>query len=101
MVSRRESPAFRDLVCKIIESHGVAVQIVQESNTKQSLLIMVAAGIGVTMVPQSAKNLFSAGVVFRQLPRPQPIVHYAFAYRTGQDSPALNKFLSLLRTPAS
>ncbi len=100
MISGQEAPAFRDLFFKIVESHGLEVQIVQESNTVKTVLIMVAAGIGVAMVPQSAKNLLPAGVVFRQLPRPQPIVHYAFAYRTGQDSPTLDKFLSLLRTLA-
>jgi len=97
MISHQEAPAYRDLLSKIIESHGLAAQIVQEANALSTVLIMVATGIGVTMVPQSAQNHF-AGVVFRQLPDPQPSLHYAFAYRTGHDSPVLDKFLSLLRT---
>ena len=99
MISHQEVPAYRDLLSKIIESHGLAAQIVQESNALSAVLTMVAIGIGVTMIPQSAQNHF-AGVVFRQLPDPQPILHYAFAYRAGQDSPVLDKFLSLLRTSA-
>jgi DNA-binding transcriptional LysR family regulator len=100
MISRQEAPAFRDHFSKLIESHGLAVQIAQESDTVQSVLIMVAAGIGASMVTQRAKNLIAAGVVFRKLPQPQPVVHYAFAYRTGQDSPTLDKFLALLRKSA-
>jgi DNA-binding transcriptional LysR family regulator len=100
LISRREAPAFRDLFSKITESHALAVQIVQESNRIQAVLTLVAAGIGVSMVAESVKHLISSGVVFRRLPHPQPIVHYAFAYRTGNDSPALNKFLALLRKSA-
>ena len=100
LLSRQEAPAFRDLFSKITENHGLAVQIVQESSRIQAVLTMVAAGIGVSMVAQSVKRLITCGVVFRQLPHPQPMVHYAFAYRAGQDSPAFNKFLSLLRTSA-
>ncbi len=58
---------------------------------------MVAAGIGVSMVAQSVTHLVTSGIVFRPLPHPQPVLHYAFAYRIGHDSPALAKFLSLLR----
>ena len=99
MISHQDAPHYRDLLFKIMESHGLAAQIVQESNALSAVLTMVAIGIGVTMIPQSAQNHF-AGVVFRQLPDPQPILHYAFAYRAGQDSPVLDKFLSLLRTSA-
>jgi DNA-binding transcriptional LysR family regulator len=97
LISNREAPAFRDLFSKITESHALSVQIVQESNTIKSVLIMVAAGVGVSMVPQSVKPLITCGVVFHHLPYPQPVVHYAFAYRAGHDSPTLDKFLALLR----
>jgi DNA-binding transcriptional LysR family regulator len=97
LISRREAPAFRDLFSKITERHALEIQIVQESNRIQAVLTLVAAGIGVSMVAQSVKHLISSGVVFRRLPHPQPIVHYAFAYRAGNDSPTLNKFLTLLR----
>ena len=100
LISRREAPAFRDLFSKITERHGIAVQIVQESNRIQAVLTLVAAGVGVSMVAQSIKHLIPSGVVFRQLPNPQPIVHYAFAYRAGNDSPTLNRFLTLLRKSA-
>jgi len=100
-ISRQDAPAYRDLFSKITESHALAVQIVQESNTIKSVLILVASGVGVAMVPQSVKNLLTSGVAFRRLPPPQPIVHYAFAYRTGNDSPTLDKFLALMRKSGS
>lgn len=101
LISRQEAPAFRDLFTKITESHALAVQIVQESNRIQSVLTLVAAGIGISMVALPVKNLISSGVVFRRLPNPEPLVHYAFAYRSGNDSPTLGKFLALLRKSLS
>ena len=96
LISRQEAPAFRNLFSKITENHALEVEIVQESNRIQAVLMLVAAGIGVSMVARSVKHLITSGVVFRRLPNPQPIVHYAFAYRTGNDSPTLHKFLALL-----
>jgi DNA-binding transcriptional LysR family regulator len=100
LLSRQEAPAYRDLFSKITESHALTVQIVQESNRIQAVLMLVAAGIGVSMVAQSVTHLITSGVVFRPLPPPQPIVQYAFAYRAGHDSPTLNNFLALLRKSA-
>jgi len=97
LLSRQEAPAYRDQFSKITESHALRVQIVQESNRIQAVLTLIAAGVGVSLVAQSVTHLITRGVVFRHLPHPQPIVHYAFAYRAGQDSPTLDKFLSLLR----
>ena len=97
LISRQVAPAFRDQFSQLLERHALAVQIVQESNRIQAVLMLVAAGIGISMVAQPVKHLISTGVVFRQLPSPQPFVHYAFAYRTGNDSPTLRKFLALLR----
>lgn len=100
LLSRQEAPAYRDLFSTITESHALDVQIVRECNTNKTVLVMVAAGIGISMVAQSVTHLIKGGVVFRPLPHPQPVVHYAFAYRTGHDSPALDKFLALLRKSA-
>ena len=97
LISRPVAPAFRDQFSQLTERHALTVQIVQESNRIQAVLMLVAAGIGISMVAQPVKHLISSGVVFRQLPSPQPFVHYAFAYRTGNDSPTLHKFLALLR----
>ena len=45
-ISRQVAPAYRDLISKIIESHALGVQILQESNTIKSVLMMVAKGMG-------------------------------------------------------
>ena len=97
MVSRRAAPAFRQQFSRIVESHSLSGQIVQESDRVPAVLTMVAAGSGVTLAPQSVKHLMASGVIFRPLPSPQPILNYVFAYRCKEASPALNHFLSLLK----
>jgi DNA-binding transcriptional LysR family regulator len=97
MVSGRDAEAFRQEFCKILESHAIAVQIVQESDLVTAVLTMVAAGVGVTVVPQSFEHLIPNGAVIRKLRHPGAVLQYVFAYRTRQDSPAFQKFLSLFK----
>jgi DNA-binding transcriptional LysR family regulator len=96
MVSRRAAPAFRQQFSRIVESHSLSGQIVQESDRVPAVLTMVAAGSGVTLAPQSVKHLMASGVIFRPFPSPQPILNYVFAYRCKEGAPPLNHFLSLL-----
>ena len=58
---------------------------------------MVAAGNGVTMVPQSVTHLIAKGVTFLNLPEPQPTLHQAFGYQPQNASAMLLEFLRLLK----
>jgi DNA-binding transcriptional LysR family regulator len=101
MVSRRAAPAFRQQFAEIEKKHGISARIVQESDRVPAILTMVAAGSGVTLVPESVRHLISRGVVFRSLPSPQPLLRHTFAYRAGKASGALEDFLKLLRKAAT
>jgi DNA-binding transcriptional LysR family regulator len=80
-----------------VDRHRLAARIVQESDRVPAILTMVAAGSGVTMVPQGITHLISTGVHFRKLPSPQPVLQHTFAYRARTASPLLEDFLTLLR----
>ncbi len=97
MVSRDAAPAFRRQFSELADRYGLAARTVQESERLPAVLTMVAAGSGVTLVPQSVEHLLEQGVTFRRLPSPQPMLHQTFAYRPRATSPALNDFLLLLR----
>jgi DNA-binding transcriptional LysR family regulator len=58
---------------------------------------MVAAGSGVTLVPQTVEHLISKGVVFRELPSPKPVLLHAFGYGPRNLTKALEDFLSILQ----
>ena len=67
MVSRRAAPAFRQQFSRIIESHSLSGQIVQESDRVPAVLTMVAAGSGVTLAPQIGQTSDGWRVIFSSI----------------------------------
>jgi DNA-binding transcriptional LysR family regulator len=98
MVSRVAAPAFRQQFSQLEKNHGLSARILQESDRVPAILTMVAAGNGVSMVPQSVTHLIPRGVVFRKLPAPQPLIDHTFAYQSQEISTALAAFLKLVGT---
>lgn len=60
-------PGWSRAIEGAIQESGAALQVVQTADTKLSLLGLVAAGIGVTIVSSSLAALGRPGVVFRKL----------------------------------
>jgi DNA-binding transcriptional LysR family regulator len=65
---------------------------VSETST---LLSLVAAGVGVALVPESAASLNLGGTVFRKI-KDAPMVELAIAWRTDDDSRAVARFVPFL-----
>ncbi len=97
IVSHQAAPAFRQQFSALVKEHQLSARIVQESDRVPAVLTMVAAGSGVTMVPQAVTHLIPKGVCFRKLPAPQPLLHHAFAYPSRGASKPLREFLALLQ----
>jgi LysR family transcriptional regulator, benzoate and cis,cis-muconate-responsive activator of ben and cat genes len=97
MVSPAAAPAFRNQFAEICHRHKLAPRIVQESDRVPAILTMVAAGSGLTLVPQTVEHLISKGVAFRELPSPKPVLFHAFGYRPRYQTKALKDFLSILQ----
>ena len=96
MVSRGAATAFREQFSALEKSHRLNARILQESDRLPAILTMVAAGNGVTLVPQSVVHLISKGVVFRPLPSPIPKLCHAFAYQPKGMSEVLRAFVKRL-----
>jgi DNA-binding transcriptional LysR family regulator len=95
LMTRAGAPGLRDALAQLTD--GVAEDaIVQEVNEMQTLVGLVAAGVGVSLVPQSLRALTRAGVVYRDLAGDVPTVRLSAAWRTGDDSPVLAAFLELM-----
>jgi DNA-binding transcriptional LysR family regulator len=58
---------------------------------------LVAAGLGVSLLPASIRNLRRAGVVYRPLVPPAPHLEMAAAYPRDTVSPGVTTFLRVLR----
>jgi DNA-binding transcriptional LysR family regulator len=93
LVSRSTAPAFFDDCIKLCQSYGFTPAVVEEGNTPAALYGMVAAGLGVSLGPESASRVPWRGVTFKQVTK-EPVVEFSVAYRRDDASQALASFLT-------
>jgi len=97
MVSREAAPAFRQQFSQLAARHALAGGVVQEADRVPAILAMVAAGNGISLLPEMVRRLIDCGVVFRPLPKPAPHLSHAFACSAEPSGP-LRDFLEVLRS---
>ena len=67
-----------------------------------STLSLVAAGLGVTLVPRSMSRLEAEGVIYRPLDRSTPLTApLNLAYRRGESAAAVRRFVALVERSAA
>jgi DNA-binding transcriptional LysR family regulator len=97
LLSRREAPGLHGALTDAMAASHVAPAEVQEVSELRTVLGLVSAGVGVSLVPASVAGGERSGVVFRPLRGRAPGVELALAWRRGDGSPALAAFLELAR----
>lgn len=65
-----------------------------------STLSLVAAGLGIAVIPSTMQNVRVAGIVYRRLQAPVPKAFLGLAFRRSDPSPVLKQFLSVVRATA-
>jgi len=95
VLPRRMAPNLSDTSLSICLSYGFSPKVVEEGNSP-SALVMVAMGLCVALIPESARNAGFKGITFRPLIRPTPEQDLAVAYRAEDRSPALRAFLATI-----
>ena len=89
-------PSFADQVLGLVERHQIEPREVQEVNELQTALGMVAAGVGVSIVPASARTLRS-DLHFRLLDDEQATSPIIMSYRASDSSPTPALVMQLLQ----
>jgi DNA-binding transcriptional LysR family regulator len=97
LLARREAPGLFGALDAAMSELGVAPREVQEVSELRTVLGLVSAGVGVSLVPASVASGERSGVVFRPLTGRVPTVELALAWRAGDPSPSLAAFLELAR----
>ncbi|MBL8384948.1 MAG: LysR family transcriptional regulator [Burkholderiales bacterium] len=92
---RHVAPQLADAVTAVCADAGFAPRIVQEAIQMQTVISLVSAGIGVALVPQSITSLRRPGVVYRPLRGSGPVLEIGLAWRQGNPSAALARFVAL------
>lgn len=94
------SPGLRAALAGTIAQLGGEEQIVQDVAEMSTVIGLVAAGVGISLVPESVRALVRHGVTYRPLAGEAPIVRLAMVWRVTDDSPVLSAFLEQARATA-
>jgi DNA-binding transcriptional LysR family regulator len=100
MPPRELAPSFHEQVLNLCHQAGFAPKLGAEASQLQTIINLVAAGMGVTLVAESVRNLAGRGVVFKRLPEPAPMVEVGVAWRRDACSEVLSAFLNVVRETA-
>jgi DNA-binding transcriptional LysR family regulator len=91
-------PGLYDAIIAACQRAGYSPIIGQEAPRMLATLSLVAAGLGVTLVPHSMRRLRVHGVVYRALDGDAGLVApLNLAYRRGEASAATQRFIALVR----
>jgi DNA-binding transcriptional LysR family regulator len=95
MIRRVDAPAFHDRFIEICHDYGFTPKLVEEAASMSSLNL-VAAGIGISLIPDSVASRPWPGLAFRPLTRPGREIELAVAYLRDRDSPTLKAFVDVV-----
>jgi DNA-binding transcriptional LysR family regulator len=97
LLPRPANPAFYDAVLGSCRTAGVSPQLIDVSESQiEHVLLLVASGIGIALLPASAADRYSTvGVSFRPL-TPSPITELAVISRAGSMEIPIAAFLRVV-----
>lgn len=99
---RPVGPGLHDAIIAACDRAGFSPRIGQEAPRMLSTLSLVAAGLGVALVPRSMSRLQSDGVVYRPLdPAAGLVAPLNLAFRRGETSAAARCFIQSARQAAA
>jgi DNA-binding transcriptional LysR family regulator len=95
---RHTGPGLYDAIMSACNQAGFTPHIGQEAPRIVSTLNLVAAGLGISLVPESLQGMHMEGVAFRRLSgAAQPQAPLYLASRRGETSTAVGKFLQMVK----
>jgi DNA-binding transcriptional LysR family regulator len=94
---RAASPGFYDQLVSTCREVGFSPVVSQEAVQMQTILGLVAGGMGIALIPASIRSLRSDGVVYRELLEPAPRAEMIVAWRRDDPSPTLRALLNIIK----
>ena len=94
---RQAGVGLYDLIVGFCRSAGFTPRIGQEAVQMPTIVSLVAAGIGVALVPASLRHMRRTGVVYRALAETSPLMEVGLAWRERDDEPAVAAFVEHVR----
>lgn len=100
LFSRAVGAGLYDDILATCRRAGFSPRIGQEASQVTSIVNLVAAGLGVSLVPASMQQIHSDGVVYRPIIGDAPKARMSLVYRRGDESATVRNMVALARTVA-
>jgi DNA-binding transcriptional LysR family regulator len=94
---RDSVPQFYDLTLRMCREAGFTPHVRHEVDHPDLVLRLVAAGMGISLVPASAHKIRRPGVAYRPVLPSSPILEIAVAWRRDNGSPTVKAFIGLAK----
>lgn len=97
MFPRTQGAGLYDLALALCTRGGFAPRIAQVATEMQTIVGLVAAGMGVALVPASLRRLRPDDVAYVAIREAAPDVELALAWRTGDEAPVVRALAAVAR----
>lgn len=97
MWGRQLNPLFHDEVISACLEAGFSPNVTQEAGEMPTIVSLVSAGLGVSLVPASMERQRTSGVVYVPLQGPGVRIAIALAWRRDQPSPLVQHLVRVAR----
>ncbi|GAC1401857.1 MAG: LysR substrate-binding domain-containing protein [Ktedonobacteraceae bacterium] len=95
--SRQRGGGYYAQLINLCLTSGFSPNVIQEVTEMHTIVSLVAAGMGVSLVPLSIKNIRSQGVVYRELEGATSLTEMAVAWLRNSRSTIVQNFLQVAR----
>lgn len=98
--TRSSEPVIRDTVISMCRSAGFSPRIAQEASQIQTVLGIVASGLGICLIPDYIRHIRRPGVLYKPLTGSPVTVELAVVRRSDNASPLAASFIKVIKTSA-
>jgi DNA-binding transcriptional LysR family regulator len=98
---RKLEPGLYELCLGLTRQAGFQARVVQEAAHIQTLMGLVAAGVGICLVPSSATRLHRTGVIYRPISVPRVRIQKLLVWRKDPGPSPIAPFLEAVRQAAT
>lgn len=89
-------PSYADHVLALFANHGLSIRVAQWSNELQTAIGLVAAGLGVALVPASVQQQHRPDIGYTSLLEPEAVSPIVLSRRAGDVSAMVQRCLALI-----
>lgn len=89
------SPLFFETIGDMCREAGFTPRVEQYATQIHTMLGLVAAGVGIAVLPEVARNLAFPGVAFAEIEGERRSVDVALGWRSRDDNPAVKAFVAM------